>query len=108
MKQVFIAQHPTEAHFLRGLLEAEGIDVEVHGEALFGARGEAPLTADTLPSVWLTNDEQLEAAMTVVESYSNGADAPGDIGETWACPNCGEQCEAQFSECWQCCTSRPA
>ncbi len=33
-----VAHDPIEAHFLRGLLEREGIDAEVRGEALFGLR----------------------------------------------------------------------
>ena len=28
-----------------------GIDAEVRGEALFGLRGEIPITSDTLPAV---------------------------------------------------------
>jgi hypothetical protein len=44
VKQVFVAQHPTEAHVIKGLLEAEGIRAEVRGESLFGVRGEAPAT----------------------------------------------------------------
>lgn len=36
MRQVFVAQHPTEAHFVKGLLEADGIPAEMHGEGLFG------------------------------------------------------------------------
>lgn len=41
VKQVFVAQHPTEAYLVQGLLEANGIVAEVHGESLFSARGEA-------------------------------------------------------------------
>ena len=48
MKQVFVAQHPAEAHFVKGLLEADGIRAEVQGESLFGVRGEAPATPGTL------------------------------------------------------------
>ena len=58
MKQVFVAQHPTEAHLVQGILEANGIAAEVHGESLFGARGEAPPTPDTLPTVWVLDDGQ--------------------------------------------------
>ena len=27
--------------------------------------------------------------------------------EPWICPNCGENIEAQFNECWSCQTTRP-
>ena len=48
MKQVFVAQHHAEAHFVKGLLEADGIRAEVQGESLFSVRGEAPATPGTL------------------------------------------------------------
>ena len=106
MRQVFIARHPTEAHLVKGLLEAAGIAAEVHGEALFGMRGEAPATSETLPSVWIVNDHQLETAMAFVARYGSSEGPPEQISATWPCPNCGEQCESQFTECWKCGGSR--
>ena len=50
--KVFVARNPTEAHLVRGMLEAAGIEAEVRGESLWGTRGETPLDDDTLPSVW--------------------------------------------------------
>ena len=108
MRQAFIAQHPTEAHFLKGLLEAEGIAAEVRGETLFGARGEAPVTSETLPSVWLVNDQQLETAIALVARYASRHGPPEQISAPWPCPNCGEQCESQFTECWKCGATRPS
>ena len=69
--QVFVAQHPTEAHLVQGLLEANGIVAEVHGESLFSARGEAPATPDTLPSVWVLDDDQAERARVVLAEYGS-------------------------------------
>ena len=108
MRRLFIARHPTEAHFVKGLLEAEGIAAEVHGESLFGARGEAPVTSETLPSVWLTDDHQLETAMALVERYTSSQGSPEQASAPWTCPKCGEQSESQFTECWKCGASRPS
>jgi Putative prokaryotic signal transducing protein len=69
MKQVFVARNPAEAHLVKGMLESRGIRAEVRGEALWGTRGETPLTPDTLPTVWV-DDLQAPEATRIVEEYS--------------------------------------
>jgi Putative prokaryotic signal transducing protein len=109
MKQVFVARTPTEAHLVKGVLETRGIRAEVRGEALWGTRGEIPLTPDTLPTVWVLDDRQAPEGVRIVEEYSSSeASASGLEDQGWRCPACGEQLEAQFSECWKCGASRPA
>ena len=71
MKQVFVARNPTEAHLVKGLLESSGISAEVRGEALWGTRGETPLTPDTLPTVWVVDDHQATEALRIVKEYSS-------------------------------------
>lgn len=102
MQQVFVARHPTEAHLVRGALEAAGISAVVRGESLFSARGEAPVTPDTLPSVWVTEDADAPRAIAILE----GVRPQGVAGEGWICPACGERAELQFTECWSCGASR--
>ena len=69
MKCVYTAHNPTEAHLVKGLLEAEGIETVVRGEHLFPLRGIIPVTADTNPSVWVVNDaEALLQRMTRASS----------------------------------------
>jgi len=70
MKQVFVARDPVEAHLVKGLLESRGIDAEVRGEALWGTRGETPLTPETLPTVWVLDDKKASEAARVVKEYS--------------------------------------
>ena len=72
MNKVFVAHDPLEAHFVRTLLEREGIDAEVHGEALFGLRPEIGIASDTLPTVWIVKDAQLRSALEVVADYEHG------------------------------------
>jgi hypothetical protein len=105
VQQVFVAQHPTEAHFIRGLLEAAGIHALVRGESLFSVRGETPATVDTLPSVWVGDDEA-DRAREVIDQRRGAA--TDDADGPWTCPQCGEQVEAQFTECWRCGASRGA
>ena len=102
MRQVFIAQNPTEAHFVKGMLTTEGIDCFVRGEALFSARGELPLTEETAPSVWITDDSRLRQAQEIITAYERANRSEGDNEDPWTCGSCGEQHGVQFTHCWQC------
>ena len=102
MQQVFVAQHPTEAHLVRGVLEAEGVLAVVQGESLFSARGEAPVTPDTLPSVWVINDADATRAVELLADYRLRAAAGGRATTPWVCSACGEEVDGQFSACWKC------
>ena len=107
MNKVFIAQHPTEAHLVKGMLGANGIAAEVRGESLFSARGETPATPDTLPTVWVP-DEDAERALVILKAYEPRTVTAGHQGTEWTCPACRERIESQFTECWHCGASRPA
>ena len=97
-----MAKTVAEAHLIKGILEAEGIAGEVRGESLSGAVGTLPLY-EAWPSVWVADGDAARANELVIEAFRR-EDAGGEV---WTCPGCGEQLEAQFSECWQCGTSRP-
>jgi Putative prokaryotic signal transducing protein len=103
--KVFVAQHPTEAHFLKGLLESNGIPSEVQGEALFGVRGEIPFT-EAFPEIWVLNDDQVDQALKVLRNRSSETDEV-DERQSWQCSNCGEAVESQFTACWSCNADRP-
>lgn len=106
MIRVYSAQHPTEAHYVKGLLELAGIECTVRGEALFGARGELPITLETAPSVWIYDDAQLGEAQAIVQEYENLATVDTASGTMWTCPACLEESEEQFTACWNCLRSR--
>ena len=111
MKKVYTARDSMEAHFVRCLLEREGIEAVVFGEPLGLARGELPLTLQTLPSVWVRS-EDVEQAVEIVEEYNQGCDMEGEDEmfeplAPWTCPNCGEEIEGHFTDCWKCQTPRP-
>jgi hypothetical protein len=76
MNKVFVANDPVEAHFVRGLLDREGIAAEVQGEALFGLRPEIGITSDSLPTVWIVEDAQLKRALELVSDYERGNGRP--------------------------------
>ena len=106
MKQIYIADDPTEAHLVKGILEQYGISCEVRGEALWSARGQLPLTSETLPSLWIADDSKFEEAKGLIEQFKNKTLA-ADAGTSWKCPSCGVEVEGQFTDCWQCGASRP-
>jgi hypothetical protein len=108
MQQVYVAGHPMDAHLVKGFLEAHGVAAVVRGETLFGVRGEAPMTADTLPTVWVLDDGAVGRARDLIAEYLQRRAADAAHGHPWQCPTCGERVEPQFTECWRCGTARPS
>jgi hypothetical protein len=104
LEKVFVGRNTMESHFVRGLLEAEGIRAEVLGEMLDVARGDIPFTADSQPAVWVCRDEAARARGVVAEYERRKQQRaePGMAGAGWICPGCGEKIEEQFSQCWNC------
>ena len=120
MQHVYTGRDEMDAHFVRGLLEQEGIRAVVHGETLgSGAFGTLPLSAKSSPAVWV-DDADVDRAAPIVEEYrrvdrANADDDEDEDGNksasaqraTWTCPNCGERVETQFTQCWKCGHARP-
>jgi rubrerythrin len=111
MQHVYTARDQMDAHFLRGLLEREGILSVVQGEMLEGAWGTMPVSSESRPSVWV-NEADVARSQPIVAEYQSreqrnarGAEAPPRV--TWKCPKCGEAVEEQFDTCWNCGTERP-
>jgi putative signal transducing protein len=101
MRRVHVAQTLADAYIVRDVLESNGFACTIKGEHLVGIRGEVPI-ADSLPSVWVP-ESQAERAIRVVTDAQGGLSEAGD----WICPNCEEEIEGQFTDCWQCGTARP-
>ena len=87
-----------EIHAWKGLLETQGIDVELKGEALLGAIGEFGLDA-SYAEVWVSKSK-IDIARELLESTRNQ-------GEAWLCRECGEKNESSFEICWQCGVEAP-
>jgi hypothetical protein len=103
MKLIYTAKHPTEAHLIRGMLEADGIRAVVRGDQLYGAYGELPV----LPTVWVMEDTLAAHAGRLIVEFLSGAAARKYGHERWSCAQCGETLEGQFTECWKCGAGRP-
>ena len=102
-----------DAHFVRGLLEREGVNAVVQGESLQETWGGLPLSNENQPSVWVDDGDVAKAA-PIVQQYretdrANADDRKADAPRaTWTCANCGERVEMQFDQCWKCGHARPA
>lgn len=101
MKQVYDARDLAEAHFLKGLLESEQINTLVQGGPLQAVLGEVPTSPESLPSVWV-DDGEVTRALQIIDEMRHGGPAANQPQESWACPNCSEVLEGQFSSCWHC------
>lgn len=100
---MFIAQHPAEAHLLKGVLDNAGIESEIRHEALFGASGGVPVN-EARPEIWVLDEGRAaEAAALLRQQLPTGLDA----GRPWRCATCGETVEAQFTACWKCGADAP-
>ena len=107
MIEIYRAANPIDAHVLRGVLEAEGIEAEVIGEQAFSLRGETPVTTETLPRVVVAREEDVDRARAFAEAFDRRTPAPTPAEPLWLCPGCGELVEGQFEACWKCATPRP-
>ena len=68
MQHVYTARDEMDAHFVKGLLEQEGIEARVLGEALESAFGTLPLSAKSLPGVYV-REEDVARATPIVDEY---------------------------------------
>ncbi|MCI0399786.1 MAG: DUF2007 domain-containing protein [Gammaproteobacteria bacterium] len=103
MKKVYSSHDSLFTHYLRQLLEEQGITCLVKNEHLSGAAGELP-PIECWPELWIFEDGQYQRAHEIVTSVLSSG-LTGQVA--WTCPACGEELEAQFTACWNCQTSRP-
>ncbi len=87
-----------EIHAWKGLLETQGIDVELKGEALLGATGEFGFDA-SYAEVWVLKSKENEAKQLL--------DSTKHLGAQWICKECAEENESSFELCWQCGAEAP-
>jgi hypothetical protein len=89
-------------HF-RNVLQSHGIACEIRGENRSVGVGEIP-PIECWPELWVTDESQLEQAIQII---SEAMESDEIVLDAWKCPGCHEENEGQFTECWNCGTSRP-
>jgi len=109
--KLYVGGNQLDVYLLRDMLADEGIPSAVMGEGLAAGRGELPMTPDTMPSLWVGQND-VEPAMQVAAEFDKikkeGVPEGGDAKSPWKCPGCGEEVEGHFGTCWNCGADRPA
>lgn len=130
MREVFAAESQFQANLLVNVLAAEGIEATIGTFEPLGSYGRM-LGAGGGATVYVLRDDDYERAKQIALHYGRmpgtcgkcGYDLRGlpeprcpecgtpfarpDHGGPWTCPNCTEEIEGQFTDCWKCGTSRP-
>ena len=103
MIKIYSHENSAIIYHLKNVMESYEISCEVRNENLSKVVGHyAPF--GTWIELWIRDDSQLDEAQKVLkDALSPEAE---EVGESWKCPNCGEESESQFTECWNCGTSR--
>ena len=99
MKTVYTAADPIMAGFIEGVLQNAGIQAHVMQAGLYGAAGEIPPN-ECWARVVVVREDEAEQARAVIKEYLEAESDPK--AREWKCPRCGEQIEAQFTQCWNC------
>jgi hypothetical protein len=102
MKQIYSARDEAEAEMVKNALEDAEIESVVQGGALSAVLGAIPVNRETLPSVWVRDQDVDRAAQALAEfQHPQKPDGPH-----WKCLVCGEVIAPQFTACWNCGTAR--
>lgn len=105
-KLLYTAATEGEAQMLVDHLASFEITASAQGGTLSFARGDIPLTQQTLPQVWVFERDYTDA-MQVLDAWVQEA-VDQEPGEDWTCVSCGEKVEGVFDQCWNCGGARPA
>jgi len=107
MKHLFTATTPFDGaniEMLKGLLDEMEIRCMIRNEFLSSAMGEIPFL-ETSPELWILNDADYLRARSILDTWRT---TRIEVKDSWACSECGETIEGQFTSCWQCGNERPA
>lgn len=101
LSRVYTAPLLPSVQHIMNLLELSGIQCSITNQYLAAAMGEVPYV-DCWPQLWV-RDKDLARAKVLLNSLLKENPEPKPA---WTCPKCREELEAQFTECWNCGTSR--
>ena len=100
MKRLIRAPNLALATLWADLLTHAGVPTTVQRAYASSIAGEVP-PDQTLPEVWVMDDEQLEAARALLTQLRHPPH------RHWVCPGCHEHIEGPFEQCWNCGASMP-
>jgi hypothetical protein len=100
LREVYSAANIQEAHLLRALLEAAGIEARVVGDHLQNAVGDLPAVS-IAPRLWVRSESFDEARKIIQDQLTRNRETAKPASK-WKCGECGEWNEPSFDICWQC------
>ncbi|SHI59928.1 Putative signal transducing protein [Malonomonas rubra DSM 5091] len=86
----------------RELLAREGVECLLKNDQLFSAIGEIPFV-ECYPELWVVDDEVYPRAQLLLDGWLRQSLSNK---QGWRCPDCGELCDPQFEQCWNCLSPR--
>jgi uncharacterized protein YlaI len=95
MRRLTTAPNLAIATLWADMLTQGGFDASVQRAFASSIAGEIP-PDQSLPEVWVMDDEQLEAARSLLHQLRHGP------YRHWVCPRCHERIEGPFEQCWNC------
>ncbi len=101
MKRLISAPNLALATLWADLLCGAGVATTVQRQYASSIAGEVP-PDQTLPELWVQDDDQLERARTLLHELRNPPQ------RHWACATCHEVIDGPFEQCWNCGASMPS
>ena len=101
MKRVYSSPLITIVENVKNVLELHGIRCIVRNQHLSTALGEIP-PIECWPQLWVAEEDAERASQIIDTSFADNVSPQGN----WICQKCKEKLEAQFTECWNCGTTR--
>ena len=100
MKKVYSNSDQAAIVIVRDLLAQQDIESKVLNENTAAALGEIPFL-HAMPEVWVRAEDGAQA-QAIVEAFESGETRESIARPAWTCPQCDEQIDGQFTECWNC------
>ena len=100
MKRVYSSSLLAIVENVKNVLELNEIRCVLKNKHLSVALGDIP-PIECWPQLWVA-DEDVERALQIIDTSVDKESQQGN----WVCPKCKEKIEAQFTECWNCGTTR--
>ncbi|MHB8454917.1 MAG: putative signal transducing protein [Acidiferrobacterales bacterium] len=97
MQKLYTAANLQEAHLIRGMLSAAGIETRIFNEHLQGGLGDIPFT-EVYPEVWLDEEADMTLAQRILADYER----PMAVRGSRRCSSCSEENPGSFEICWSC------
>jgi len=96
--KIYTSPNLTMVAHVKNILEAQNIKCMIRNQYSSAALGEIPLN-ECWPELYVLDPRQVRIAEEIVKDI---IDPNTKNMHPWACPDCKEIVEGQFTACWKC------